>query len=240
MLSGVVLVVVLLLILTVFVVAPSPEWWSAFGSILTGSGAVLIIWQIRQRSDQFTKEFEDGLTKEYREIVDDAPTLAFLGERIDNTEFEGFDENDGEFHDAVYRYLDLTNQQIHLRRDGRVSRSTWEDWDEGIREHLKQPEVARTFHNVNKIIDENYTLKTANHFEGISQYLNTLDSPIRDPKARERSLSDIEGHYAFFKSRDQTDVIITNSMDNSEWASCEWAHRASWSNKVDFDTDDSD
>jgi hypothetical protein len=233
-----VLIVIALSILSLALTGnyPIAKW----GSVLTGIGALFIIYQIQQRSDQFTKEFEDGLTKEYRQIVDDAPTLAFLGKTREQIGFAGYEENQYKFDDAIYRYLDLTNQQIHLRREGRVSRSTWKEWDEGMREHLKQPEIARTLHEVNQTIDEDYDLESSRHFSGVCTYLEHLDNQMRDPKTWEIPPWDLGAHVTYFCVLIRGDTIIHKSKNNSDWESCEWVSRASWSKKLDSNTDDSD
>jgi hypothetical protein len=40
---------------------------------------------------------------------------------------------------VFYRYIDLTNQQVFLRRQGRITSETWHNWCEGIAHHFGRP-----------------------------------------------------------------------------------------------------
>lgn len=102
------------------------------GAGLTGFGALIVILQLYQRKKQFTTQFEDHLTDQYREIIYKIP----MGALLDNDET---DDYDGELKD-YYRYIDLTNEQIFLRQEGRVSKSTWEEWRDGIETNLERPD----------------------------------------------------------------------------------------------------
>lgn len=97
----------------------------AVGSGLTGLGALIVIGQLYQRKRQFTTEFEDKLTSDYRGIIYRLPVDALLDDS------DGEEEYIGDL-DDYYRYIDLTNDQIFLRQEGRISKSTWENWSDGI------------------------------------------------------------------------------------------------------------
>lgn len=105
-----------------------------------------LAYQLWQRRKQFTTEFEDKLTDEYRDIVYELPVSELAPEKTNNDESKPLqrtgrwkdDENEGDLKD-YHRYFDHTNQQIFLRINGRVSKSTWEDWSEGIETHMKNP-----------------------------------------------------------------------------------------------------
>jgi hypothetical protein len=40
---------------------------------------------------------------------------------------------------AFYRYFDLTNEQIFLKNEGRISPQTWANWVDGIRMNMRRP-----------------------------------------------------------------------------------------------------
>lgn len=97
----------------------------AVGAGLTGFGALIVIGQLYQRKRQFTTEFEDKLTSDYRNIIYRLPVAALLDDSDEEEQYIG-DLDD------YYRYIDLTNDQIFLRQEGRISKSTWENWSDGI------------------------------------------------------------------------------------------------------------
>lgn len=117
------------------------DFIQAIGAGLTGIGALIVIGQLYQRKKQFTTQFEDHLTDQYREIIYQIPTDALL--RSDGNE-EGYE---GELKD-YYRYIDLSNEQVFLRQEGRVSKSTWENWREGIETHLSRPDFENAWNEL--------------------------------------------------------------------------------------------
>jgi hypothetical protein len=106
--------------------------WTAIGSFATaltvGAAAVQIYYATRQEKT----EFEDGLTKEYREIVGQLPKSILLQD-------PGWNAAADEHFPLLYRYLDLCNEQVFLRKKGRIRKSTWGDWCAGIRSNLEKP-----------------------------------------------------------------------------------------------------
>ena len=67
-----------------------------------------------------------------------SPVAALLGETIDEASYR---HHLGDF----YQYIDLTNQQILHRREGRISGRTWENWSEGILWILRRPAFERAW-----------------------------------------------------------------------------------------------
>jgi hypothetical protein len=62
--------------------------------------------------------------------------VAHLGEVLSPEEFER------EF-PRLYQCIDLINEQIFLRMNGRISRATWRNWQEGIKSNLERPDFAK-------------------------------------------------------------------------------------------------
>ncbi|MEE6209832.1 hypothetical protein U3A55_06680 [Salarchaeum sp. III] len=101
---------------------------------MTALGAVLIVHRIRQNRHQFQRSFEDELTREYRELTKEMPVEMLLDESKPLTESEL---------NLLYNYVDLTNEQVWLRRAGRVSRETWLNWRDGIRSNFHRENFRR-------------------------------------------------------------------------------------------------
>jgi hypothetical protein len=94
--------------------------------------------QVRVSKKQALTTFEDTMTKQYREIAQEIPLNALLGEDLE----------DSEYVDALpwfFQYVDLSNEQVFLRQNGRVSRETWTQWCDGIRSNLKRPVFAKAW-----------------------------------------------------------------------------------------------
>jgi hypothetical protein len=107
----------------------------------TAIGVFFAAIQVRMYQRQETTSFEDDMAREYREIVQRIPTRALLGDSLDGAEFaDTFDE--------FYRYLSLSNEQVHLWKSGRVSRKTWQHWREGIRRNLSRPSFQRAWSEI--------------------------------------------------------------------------------------------
>jgi hypothetical protein len=117
--------------------------WSAVGSIGTAVAVLIAAWQVRKSTQQAQTDFEDDLAREYRELTRSMPVEALLGAELSDEQF------DAAF-SSLYRYLDLSNQQTFLRMTGRVRRSTWSDWCEGIQSNLSRPAFERAWQSVKR------------------------------------------------------------------------------------------
>jgi hypothetical protein len=102
---------------------------NTLAQIAMACGIVFAWWQLKQTREQAVTSFEDALGREYRDLARCLPIRALLGEPV------GIGESLSEF----YRYIDLTNEQILLRMQGRIRTSTWEDWKSGIRSNMERP-----------------------------------------------------------------------------------------------------
>lgn len=105
---------------------------SFLAPIATAVGVVFAAFQLWQSSKQAVTTFEDGLVQQYREIIKNIPIDALLGEEIVYGKYMSALEH-------FYRYIDLCNEQIFLRQEGRVRESTWKNWQEGIHSNLSRP-----------------------------------------------------------------------------------------------------
>jgi hypothetical protein len=122
---------------------------SAVASVATAAGVFIAGWQIRLAKRQAKTQFEDDLTKQYREIIKDIPTDALLGLEITTEELE-------KSRHAFYRYIDISNEEIFLRQQGRVSRETWWLWRDGIKSHLSKPAFRKAWEDIKVKATDNF------------------------------------------------------------------------------------
>jgi hypothetical protein len=117
--------------------------WTAVGSIATALAVLVAAWQLRRGTSQARTNFEDDLSREYRELARSIPVKVHLGEELAADEFE-------QAFPRLHQYFDLTNEQIFLRMNGRISRTTWLNWREGIESNLARPAFARAWARIKK------------------------------------------------------------------------------------------
>src|SRR5438128_2405674 len=63
----------------------------------------------------------------------------------------GAELTDDEFQQALdefIHYIDLTNEQVSLRRRKRISTATWWYWRDGIQSNLQRPAFARAWEEI--------------------------------------------------------------------------------------------
>ncbi len=112
-------------------------------SIATAIGVFFAAFQLWHTRARAITTFENSLANEYREIIDRLPTEAILGETLTP------DVQLKHLHD-FYSYLDLTNNQIFLRKIRRISKKTWEFWADGIETNLARPAFAAAWSDISR------------------------------------------------------------------------------------------
>jgi hypothetical protein len=115
--------------------------WTALGSIATASAVLVAAWQLYRGTSQARTNFEDDLSSEYRDLARSIPVKVHFGEELAPEEFE-------QAFPRLYQYIDLTNEQIFLRMNGRISKATWFNWRDGIRSNLARPAFAKAWTRV--------------------------------------------------------------------------------------------
>lgn len=103
--------------------------WNTIAAIATAIGVAIAAWQIHENGKLAQSTFEDTLDQQYRELSRDIPVDVLIGKPVTEEKRE-------EVRELIYNYLDLSNEQIFLRKKGRVCKETWQDWCAGIRNHL--------------------------------------------------------------------------------------------------------
>jgi len=109
--------------------------------------AVILTWQqLRLVRKQATTTFEDRLTEQYRRIMEDIPTDIWLG-----SELKALGEVQRDrCRDAIYRYIDLSNEEALLFGMKRITDDAWTEWRKGIQTNLKLPAFAEVWAQVKK------------------------------------------------------------------------------------------
>ncbi|MCX5847100.1 MAG: hypothetical protein NTW12_12220 [Deltaproteobacteria bacterium] len=115
-----------------------PEWVTAIAATVAAGGVIFAFQQFRLSKKIAQVQFEDGLAKEYRDLAGAIPTKAMLGEDLSETEYQ-------ESFGKLFRYIDLTNEQVSLRQRGRISEEVWWFWLAGIKANLRLPAFHRAW-----------------------------------------------------------------------------------------------
>lgn len=136
----------------------NPNWVSAVANAVTALSVALAFWQLVLAKKVAQSQFEDALAKEYRELASRIPTKALLGRGLSLQEYDSaFDE--------LYRYIDLSNEQVALRKNGRISKETWVNWSSGIKANLALPVFARAWKQIQVETDSFQELRRAHEEE---------------------------------------------------------------------------
>jgi len=106
-----------------------PGWISAIAAVVSVVGILLAYSQLRLSRKVAQLHFEDGLSREFREIAAKLPKVALMGGSIPDNERD-------QYFDEFFRYFDLCNEQTFLRMKSRVCTATWNNWRSGIRAML--------------------------------------------------------------------------------------------------------
>lgn len=126
--------------------------WNIVGSVGTALAVLVAAWEVRKSTQQARTDFEDELGQEYRQLAREIPVAAHLGAELTTHELESA-------FGIMYHYLDLSNQQVFLRMNGRIRRSTWVDWRDGIRSNLSKPAFAAAWQQVKNKSDNFHELR---------------------------------------------------------------------------------
>jgi hypothetical protein len=159
--------------LTQFMGGKLPEWIAAIAAIISMCGVLLVWKQLRLTKNIAQLQFEDAIEKEYRELVSGITTKALLDSDLTEEEY-------GKTFDEFFRYFDLSNRQVALRKDGRIGVATWVNWVSGIRFNLSLPAFGRAWGEIKSRTEEN-----ADEF--FSELRLLEESSFADPKRLART-----------------------------------------------------
>ena len=89
--------------------------------------------QVRLAREQAKASFEDGLAAQYRRIMRDIPIEIWLDSELHV--LRGLRQS--RCRDAIYRYIDLSQEQAFLHEINRVTNETWIEWSKGIKFNMR-------------------------------------------------------------------------------------------------------
>jgi hypothetical protein len=114
---------------------------SALATCIAAAGVWYAHRQLQTSRQIAQLQFEDALAKEYRDLTNRLPTKVLLGASLSEAEYPGaFDE--------LFRYMDLSNEQVSLRQRGRISIEVWSSWCEGIQANLALPAFSQAWKEI--------------------------------------------------------------------------------------------
>ncbi|TVQ31441.1 MAG: hypothetical protein EA376_09405 [Phycisphaeraceae bacterium] len=128
--------------------------------VATSTSLIIAYRHLRLVNRNSQIAFEDALSREFRQVVNRLPLRALLGESLTDAELSASLT-------SFYWYFDLTNEQVFLRRHGRVSALTWRNWSEGVERTMRRPAFARAwseldagavgvFNDLRRFVDEGF------------------------------------------------------------------------------------
>ena len=126
------------------------EWVRTLAAVATPAAVLVAVLQLRYNRRQAQADFEDDLSREYRGISVDLPLDAFFKE-------PNLDQplSDGE-RKAMFRYFDLSNEQLRLGVQDRISDSTREAWEDGIAENMALPRFRGAWRDISPRIPDDF------------------------------------------------------------------------------------
>ena len=128
----------------------------ALASMATVVTALLVFlaWkQIKLVKEQATTSFEDGLTQHYRQIMKSIPTNIWLGSALETLD----EKRQNRCRDAIYRYIDLCQDEVVLHAKKRITDETWIEWEAGIKTYMTMlPAFKQVWGSVNEKRPESF------------------------------------------------------------------------------------
>jgi hypothetical protein len=111
----------------------SPTVITDAAGVATAVGVLFGAAQLFFSRTQARTTFEDTLSGQYRQVI--KPRL------VDGL-LEPLSPDKRETVAPYYAYLDLCNEQVFLRMQGRVGSRTWNEWKQGIQANLKRGGIS--------------------------------------------------------------------------------------------------
>jgi hypothetical protein len=101
-------------------------------NVATALGIIGVGSQLWLNRRQMVSAFERTFVDRYERIIRDVPLALLFGEAFDPF-------SDDKVLRAFFDYFELCEEELYFRRIGKVSRSTWCDWWEGIALNVRRP-----------------------------------------------------------------------------------------------------
>jgi hypothetical protein len=103
---------------------------------------------LTKRIDQ--TQFEDDLVNHHREIIMKIPVNALLEKKLTPEEVH-------KAKDSIYFYIDLSNDQVFLRQNGRISKATWILWRDGIKSNLSRAAFREAWEDIKIAVPNDFS-----------------------------------------------------------------------------------
>jgi hypothetical protein len=117
-------------------------------AVIAAGSVVIAMLALRANREQARTAFEDALAREYRDIAGVLPRSAFYMDRVAEL-------NDAEMQ-AMFRYFDLSNEQLRLIDEGRIRAQTAEVWTAGIEGLLRFDTFAAAWSQLRPELPEDF------------------------------------------------------------------------------------
>lgn len=128
-------------------------------AVATALGVAVAATGLWLSREQTKTQFEDNVTNEYRQLLKEIPAKALL----END--EPLDLSDSLL-DAIYNYIDFTNEQVFLRQKNRIRKTTWISWVEGIKSNLEKSTIKMGWNKIKDKAPGSFSeLRTLENFE---------------------------------------------------------------------------
>jgi hypothetical protein len=125
---------------------------SAIANVIIALGVLVAVYQVRVTLRINKTNFEDVLSREYREITRRLPIDVMGGKPVPHLEIL-------KYMDSFLGYFDLSNEQVFLRQTNRISKETWKFWCSGIRQNLQSPAFQFAWNLVKKDVSKDRFLE---------------------------------------------------------------------------------
>ncbi len=125
------------------------EQIQSIAAVATAVGVVIGVAELFRGRRQAQSAFEDSINDEYRRIARELPLSALLGKPLNDEEIERHLQ-------AFYNYFDLSNEQVFLAKRRRLRRDTWNNWHDGIVQHMARPAFRQAWNRLVPFLDGSF------------------------------------------------------------------------------------
>ena len=157
-------------------------------AVATAIGVGFTARQLYTAKLQAQSDFEDSLNEQYRRIANELPLAALLGKVL----------NDQEMKDslkAFYNYFDLSNEQIFLSDRQKIRPNTWDNWKEGIEQHMRRPAFDEAFKRLEPDLGDSFErFRTFVRKLAAENYKSLSPKLISQDRTVSGAAADIAGH----------------------------------------------
>jgi len=127
------------------------DYFNGITAVATAVGVILVFVQLLSNNKIERTKFENELVIRYIAITNEITfNVMYLKPCT-----EKFEEIIGEKLHGFYKYFDLSNQELFLMADDRVSEETWVEWESGIIDLLKLKSFQYAWNRISSTVPDN-------------------------------------------------------------------------------------